>query len=93
MPLVSKSINKGGLVNRIYEVGGVGRFLPIPIFLLFGERGRKIVVWYLVQHFSDWVIKLILHPVYCTQLKNQSLCAYKMELRQVEDFSYYLLIY
>ena len=35
-------------------VEGVGRCLPYFIFFLLGERGDKLGVWYLVQHFGDW---------------------------------------
>ena len=44
MPLISKSINRVGVGNKFYEVGGVGRSLPISIFLLLGERG--VNWWY-----------------------------------------------
>ena len=43
-------------------VEGVGRYLPILTFLLLGERGAKIVVWYLVQHFGDWGYKIHFLP-------------------------------
>ena len=43
-------------------VEGVGGYLSILIFLLLGERGAKIVVWYLVQHFWDWGYKIHFLP-------------------------------
>ena len=39
-------------------VEGVGGYLPIFIFFSLSERGSKIVVWYLVQHFGDWGYKI-----------------------------------
>ena len=40
----------------------MGRSMPNLIFILLGERGYKLGVWYLVQHFGDWGYKIHSSP-------------------------------
>ena len=60
---------------------GVGRCLPIFIFLLLGERGIKLGYGISYNIFEIGVIKPIFHLKCCICLKNQTLCAYKVDLR------------
>lgn len=57
-----KSMNDVRWIVKLIMVEGVGGYLSILIFLLLGERGSKIGVWYLVQHFGDWGYKIHSSP-------------------------------
>ena len=89
--LASQSIGLGWVTDFIKLVGWVG----VCLFSFFFCKVRGGVNWWYgtsCNIFLIGVIKLILHPVCCTQLKNQTLCAYKVDLRQDGDFSFHLLI-
>lgn len=57
-----KSMNDVRWIVKFIMSEGVGRCLPILIFFSLSERGSKIVVWYLVQHFGDWGYKIHFLP-------------------------------
>ena len=60
--LFKKSMNDVRWIVKFIMVEGVGRYLSILIFILLGERGAKLVVWYRVQHFGDWGYKIHFSP-------------------------------
>lgn len=60
--LFKKSMNDVRWIVKLIMVDEVGGYLPILIFLSLGERGAKIGVWYLVQHFGNWGYKIHFLP-------------------------------
>ncbi len=89
--LASQSIGLGWVTDFMKLVGWAG-LCQFPFFFYLVRGG--VNWWYGISCniLEIGIINLILHPVCCTQLKNQTLCAYKVDLRQDGDFSYHLLI-
>ena len=70
--LFKKSMNDVRWIVKFIMVEGVGRCLTNSVFILLGERGYKLGVWYLVQHFGDWGYKIHFLPYILSHYKIKS---------------------